>query len=163
MKGLHIHSGYLPGAIGRITELHARYYHRYWDFGLFFERKVADGLTEFLGRFKKNRDGLWLSLSDDSIVGAIAIDGKSAEQEGAHLRWFIVDTDIQGSGIGRALIERAVSFCRQCRYPKIYLWTFQGLDAARHLYESSGFMLTREIMNDSWGKRVNEQLFEKEL
>jgi len=163
MKGLQIHSGYIPGAIGRITELHARYYHRYWDFGLFFERKVADGLTEFLGRFDDNRDGLWLTLSEDTIVGSIAIDGKSAEQEGAHLRWFIVDTEIQGSGIGRTLIERAISFCRECRYPKIYLWTFQGLDAARHLYESVGFTLGKEIVNDSWGKRVNEQMFEKDL
>ena len=163
MKGLQFHSGYLPGAIGRITELHARYYHRYWGFGLFFERKVAGGLTEFLGRFNKNRDGLWLALSEDTIVGSIAIDGKSAEQEGAHLRWFIVDTEIQGSGIGRRLIERAVSFCRECRYPKIFLWTFQGLDAARHLYETSGFMLSKEIVNDSWGKPVNEQLFEKVL
>lgn len=163
MNAPQIHSGYIPGAIGKITELHARYYHRFWDFGLFFERKVAGGLTEFLGRFDASRDGLWLAVSEDVIVGSIAIDGKSAQQADAHLRWFIVDMDIQSTGVGRRLLDRAVSFCRKCRHPKIYLWTFEGLDAARHLYESSGFTLSKEIMEDSWGKSVKEQLFEKVL
>ena len=163
MKGLHIHSGYIPGAIGKITELHARYYHRFWDFRLFFERKVAGGLTDFLGRFDTSRDGLWLAVSDDLMVGSIAIDGIHAEEKGAHLRWFIVDAELQGTGVGRTLLEQAISFSRTCRYPAIYLWTFEGLDAARHLYESTGFILREEIMNDSWGKQVNEQRFEKVL
>jgi len=163
MKHLHIHNRYIPGAIGRITELHARYYHRFWDFGLFFERKVAGGLTDFLGRFDEHRDGLWLAAFEDTIVGSIAIDGSLGKQKGAHLRWFIVDTEVQSTGVGRTLLEEAISFCRKCRYPKIYLWTFQGLDAARHLYESHGFILVEEIMNDSWGKQVNEQRFEKIL
>jgi hypothetical protein len=34
-------SGYIPGAIGRIVELHGRYYHEHWGFDLFFESKVA--------------------------------------------------------------------------------------------------------------------------
>jgi hypothetical protein len=42
---------YRPGAIGRVTEMHAAYYHRTWGFGLFFEAKVATELAEFLGRF----------------------------------------------------------------------------------------------------------------
>ncbi len=41
-------SGYVPGAIGRITELHATYYKQHWDFDLFFESKVATELSEFL-------------------------------------------------------------------------------------------------------------------
>ena len=33
--------GYCPGALGRVAEMHAEYYHRHWGFGLFFEAKVA--------------------------------------------------------------------------------------------------------------------------
>ena len=36
--------GYRPGANGRVTEFHGRYYHRHWGFGLYFESKVAAGL-----------------------------------------------------------------------------------------------------------------------
>ena len=43
-------SNYLPGALGRITELHAGFYHRHAGFGLHFERKVACEFAEFLGR-----------------------------------------------------------------------------------------------------------------
>ena len=40
MNGVKL-SGYIPGAIGRVAELHGRYYHEYWSFDLFFESKVA--------------------------------------------------------------------------------------------------------------------------
>ena len=36
-----VFKGYVPGAIGRVAEMHALYYHREWDFGMFFEAKVA--------------------------------------------------------------------------------------------------------------------------
>ena len=46
--------GYVPGAIGRITELHATYYHEHWGFGRYFESKVATELSE-LGVPSDNR------------------------------------------------------------------------------------------------------------
>lgn len=78
--------GYRPGAIGRIVALHADYYHRHWSFGLFFEAKVARDLAEFLTRLDPARDGLWLALDGEEIVGSIAIDGHDADAVGAHLR-----------------------------------------------------------------------------
>lgn len=36
-----IESGYIPGSIGRIAELHGTYYHDHWGFGLYFEAMVA--------------------------------------------------------------------------------------------------------------------------
>jgi hypothetical protein len=38
-----IHKDYLPGAIGRSVELHARYYSKLVGLGLPFETKVARG------------------------------------------------------------------------------------------------------------------------
>jgi hypothetical protein len=57
-----LHRGYLPGAIGRITERHARYYREAAGFGLDFECKVARELGEFCARSDPARDGLWLAL-----------------------------------------------------------------------------------------------------
>lgn len=34
-------TGYYPGALGAITESHARYYNRYWGFDRTFEIEVA--------------------------------------------------------------------------------------------------------------------------
>ena len=151
---------YRPGAIGRITELHAEYYSKNSGFGLFFEAKVATEMSEFLKRFNETLDGFWVAIVEDKIVGSIAIDGIKSESEGAHLRWFIVATENQGQGIGKMLIREALAFCRAANFKKVYLWTFAGLDNARHIYEKSGFTLAREHSGSQWGVTVNEQMYE---
>ena len=153
-------SGYIPGAIGRIAELHGTYYHKHWGFDLFFESKVAIELSEFLRRFNEARDGFWVASIEEKIVGAIAIDGINHDNKGAHLRWFIVAPENQGQGIGGMLLKEAVEFCRKKRFPRVCLWTFAGLDPARHLYEKFGFKLREELEGDQWGRTVAEQRFE---
>jgi GNAT superfamily N-acetyltransferase len=153
-------SGYIPGAIGRITELHGTYYHAHWGFGPFFEAKVAAELSEFLGRYDGQRDGMWLATVNGRVEGAIVIDGIHARGAGAHLRWFILSEGLRGRGIGRLLIGKAVDFCRRKDYSNVYLWTFEGLNAARRLYEQAGFELVREQRGVQWGTEVTEQLFE---
>jgi hypothetical protein len=39
--------------------------------------------------------------------------------------------------------------------------TFEGLDAARHLYEAAGFRLLAQAPGAQWGRVVNEQRFER--
>jgi len=153
--------GYRPGAIGKITELHALYYHRHWGFDLYFERKVAQDMAEFLGRFDSAGNGLWLAVRREGIVGSIAVDVSNLHYEGAHLRWFIVAPSHQGWGLGRALIDQAVNFCDERGVERIRLWTFSGLDAARHIYESHGFTLMREYEDRQWGSPVTGQMFER--
>jgi len=41
------------------------------------------------------------------------------------------------------------------------LWTFQGLDAARRLYEAHGFVLVEQWSGDQWGQAMVEQRFER--
>lgn len=159
MSGM-ILTGYLPGAIGRIVELHANYYHLDWGFGLFFEARVAREMSEFLSRFNETRDGLWIVSFNDRIEGGIAIDGIKARTDGAHLRWFILSEEVRGRGFGHRLMEEAISFCKKKDYRKIYLQTFEGLHAARHLYEKFGFRLVHQAEGTQWGNNVTEQKFE---
>lgn len=158
---LALHRGYLPGCIGRITELHARFYAAHVGFGVYFESKVARELAAFCERHDESRDGLWLALLDGQVEGAIAIDGEHADTEGAHLRWFISSDRLRGSGAGRRLIEEALAFCDARGYRKTWLWTFDGLHAARHLYEQHGFRLVLQQPGGQWGREVLEQRFER--
>ncbi|MBU1039562.1 MAG: GNAT family N-acetyltransferase [Proteobacteria bacterium] len=151
--------GYVPGAIGRAAELHALYYGREWGFGLEFEALVASGLAEFLQRLDPARDGFWTASLGGRVMGCVAIDGAKAGTLGAHLRWFILSEELRGQGLGDRLLRQAVEFCRACGHPSVYLWTFQGLDTARHLYEKHGFRLAEEREGGQWGKRVMEQRF----
>ncbi|CAN5324941.1 hypothetical protein BH11PSE11_BH11PSE11_28990 [soil metagenome] len=154
-----IHHGYLPGCIGRISELHAHYYHQLVDFGLPFEARVARELAQFCERYDEQRDGLWLLLDGERVEGSIAIDGSRAESEGAHLRWFITSDKVRGGGHGAALLARAIEFCDSKPYRQIFLSTFAGLNPARHLYEKFGFVLECEQRGTQWGKEVQEQRF----
>jgi GNAT superfamily N-acetyltransferase len=155
-----VHTGYQPGAIGRIVELHANYYSLNWGFGLFFEARVAKEMSEFLSRFDQVRDGFWIVSINDRIEGGIAIDGIKATTDGAHLRWFILSPEVRDRGFGHRLMEEAITFCKKKVYRKIYLETFEGLDAARHLYEKFGFRLVHQAEGTQWGKKVTEQKFE---
>jgi GNAT superfamily N-acetyltransferase len=163
MSKIKIRKGYTPGAIGRVAELHGTYYHAHWGFGLFFEAKVATGLAEFLKRYDESRDGFWTVFLEGRIEGSLAIDGIHSNGEGAHLRWFIVSDLLRGKGAGNQLIKEAMDFCRSKRYRNVYLWTFEGLDPARHLYEKHGFQLVEEHRGTQWGTEVKEQRFECRL
>lgn len=158
---IELYQGYRPGCIGRITELHADYYAGQSGFGVYFESRVARELAAFCERYDGTRDGLWLALVDDRIEGAIAIDGQHVDTEGAHLRWFIASDRLRGSGAGTRLLARALAFCDERRYPTTYLWTFDGLLAARHLYEKQGFLMVHQQPGRQWGAEVLEQRFER--
>ena len=163
MPNIEVLEGYVPGAIGRVAQLHGIYYHQHWNFGLYFEAKVATELAEFLGRYEQSRDGFWTARRGDSIEGAITIDGLHASDQGAHLRWFILSDALRGQGIGSRLIGTAIDFCRERGYSGVYLWTFRGLEAARHLYEKAGFRLAEEREGRQWGTEVVEQRFDLRL
>ena len=153
----HIHEGYVPGCIGDIAGLHARYYAKKSGFGVYFEKKVATELSQFAGTLPSPDKAIWLYMEEDRTLGSIAIDGDT-EKNTAHLRWFIVDDALRGTGVGRCLLDCAMAFVDP-RFEATYLWTFQGLDAARHLYESVGFQLAEAFAGEQWGKTVIEQRF----
>lgn len=154
-----LHLGYRPGCIGRIAELHGRYYAQAAGFGAAFEAKVATELSAFCLQYDPARDGLWLAEREGALHGAIAIDGSRAAEHGAHLRWFITSDESRGHGLGGRLLGEALAFCRARAYPGVHLWTFDELHAARHLYEKHGFRLVRTQRGSQWGKEVNEQLY----
>jgi GNAT superfamily N-acetyltransferase len=155
--------GYFPGAVGKITELHAVYYYENWGLDVSFEAQVGKEISEFIVEFQEARDGLWIVTSNEAFAGCIIIDGSKIDSKSARLRWFIVAPEFQGRGIGRELLNRAVAFCREADYSNIYLWTFKGLDVARALYESVGFLFSEEIEARQWGRELAAQKFELEL
>jgi GNAT superfamily N-acetyltransferase len=158
-----ITTDYVPGSLGRIIALHAEYYAAHWGFGALFETEVAADLAAFARDLPRPDSRLWLALLDGGLIGSVAIDGRHAANDGAHLRWFCLAPAAQGQGVGRALLRDALAFCRACGFARVYLHTFTGLDAARHLYEAHGFRLAHEASDDTWGTRVTEQRFELTL
>ncbi len=151
--------GYQTGLIARITQMHALYYARESGLGQRFESVVAGGLAAFCNRLDHPKNAIWTAMHAGEIAGSIAIDGEDLGAHIAHLRWFIVDDSVRGSGAGRKLLSAALDFVDRQGFGETHLWTFSGLSAARHLYESQGFECVEEGTGEQWGKKVLEQKF----
>lgn len=152
--------GYFPGVIGQITTLHAVYYKEHWGLDQSFEAQVSRELSDFITHFDKKKDKLWSAVSGDELAGSIVITGDRDHPDDARLRWYIVDPEYQGRGIGKALITKAIDFSRESGYKRIYLWTFRGLDQAQSIYEQNGFSIADERDVEQWGDIIREQRFE---
>ena len=151
-------TGYRPGGLASLCVLQSEYYAREWGFDHRYEAVVSGDMSEFLDRYDPERDFVQLASQSGEIKGGVVIDSLDGQE--AQLHWFILHTDLQGSGMGRRLVSNAMSFVRDKGYPKVTLSTFQGVDAARHLYEKAGFILTEEKKASTWGRVVVEQKFE---
>lgn len=160
---VEIVKGYQTGLIARITELHARYYARASGFGQRFEAVVAGELAKFCGRLDRPGNAIWAAMMDNEITGSIAIDGDDMGSDLAHLRWFIVNDTVRGTGAGRRLLSTALDFVDAQGFKETHLWTFSDLSAARHLYEAYGFTLEEERPGTQWGKEVLEQRFVRRI
>ena len=149
------------GDIGHVVLRHGLLYalEQGWDHR--FEAYVAGPLAAFALQHDAQRERMWLAETGERIVGSIAI--VSGEYDAAQLRWFLVEPDSRGMGVGRLLLDEALEFCRRSRRRRVYLWTVAGLDAAAHLYRRAGFVLSASEPSDRWGEAVVEERYDLEL
>ena len=153
---------FAPGSLGTIIALHGQHYAQNWGFGTFFEAKVAHELAAFTGQMASN-DLVLLAYDNEGLAASIVLDlnDPMSGERGGHLRWFICAERCRGTGIGRKLMDRAMSHADDHSNGNVWLTTFAGLEPARHLYESYGFTLTHEQEGEAWGTVVKEQEFRR--
>lgn len=157
-----IRENYQAGLIASVTGMHASFYSKNYGFGAVFERKVASEMSEFMGRIERPANTTFSAYRGDQLLGSVSIDGEDLGENTAHLRWFIVSPDARGLGVGKQLMEKATTFVDEHGFQLTRLWTFQGLDAARYLYESVGYRLVEEKPGTQWGTQVVEQEFARD-
>jgi GNAT superfamily N-acetyltransferase len=146
-----------PGDLGTIVQLHGTIYAREYGFDPTFEAYVAGPLSQFV-LSASSRERLWIAEKDGQIVGCIAIVAVS--ETTAQLRWFLVVTSARGTGLGKRLLDEAVSFCKTSGYQSIILWTVSALAVAAHLYQSVGFRQVEKKPGRMWGVDVVEEKYE---
>jgi len=148
---------YQNGLIGWISMMHGQSYKDKWNFGKYFESKVATQLSSFLESYDPDRSCIFSLMKDGKFYGSISIDGSHAEQDGAHLRWFILHEKAKGMGFGRLLLNSTIEFAKEKNFPSIYLWTLEGLEPAGTLYRSAGFELEESLVGSQWGQAIKEE------
>jgi peptidyl-dipeptidase Dcp len=78
----------------------------------------------------------------------------------AQLRYFLLEPEYRGIGLGRKLMKLYMDFLKECKYQSSYLWTTHELYSAAHLYKFHGFRLVEEKESTAFGKTLKENKYE---
>ena len=160
MNDLTFRTELRPGDVGWLIHRHGVVYAAEWGFDPTFEAYVAEPLAKFV-KCRTERERLWIAELDGKPVGWIAV--VTAETDTAQLRWFLVEPEARGKGVGKKLFTEAVMFCRQVGYTTAMLWTVDRLTTAAKLYRDFGFSMVEEKPDGhGWAGSV-EQKYELRL
>ena len=151
---------YRPGELGIVSHRHCVLYGEEYEFDHTFENYLLDGMSRFLWDCG-GKGSVWVVDYWGRIMGAIAIV-ETGERE-AQLRWFYLEPSCRGLGLGRKLMETALSYCEERDMEKVFLWTVKDLEAARHLYGKFGFSLAETSDHFLWGRQIVEEKWERVL
>ena len=154
---ISIRSELRPGDIGYVTYMHGALYAWEYNYGLQFESYVAKGLCEFYEKYNPERNRIWACEHDTRMIGFLLLMDRG---QAAQLRYFLIEPEYRGIGLGAKLLSLYMEFLHQCGYKESYLWTTHELDTAAFLYKRLGFQLTEEKESVSFGKLLKEQRYD---
>jgi len=149
-----------PGDLGFMIYMHGVLYKREYNYGLQFEAYVAKGLCEFYEKYNPERSRVWLCEHASRIIGSLLLVDRG---NAAQLRYFLIEPEYRGIGLGSKLMTLYMDFLRECGYLESYLWTTHELAAAAFLYKRFGFKLTEEKESTTFGKLLTEQRYDLAL
>lgn len=148
------------GDIGTIVNRHGVLYNEEYGWGIGFESYVAAGLHEFYKEFDPAKDHIWICEHEGKFAGCTLVKSRG---DTAQLRYFLIEPEYRGIGLGGKLFSLMMDFVRSCGYKSAYLWTTSELLAGAHLYQKFGFKISEEKPGDSFGKPVIEQKYTTSL
>lgn len=92
--------------------------------------------------YEPPRGAFWVIRHQERVVGSVGVDrldGSTAE-----LHRLYLDPGLRGKGMGEALVDTVVTWCREQRVPRLVLWSDTRFVHAHRLYERTGFTRTGE-------------------
>jgi GNAT superfamily N-acetyltransferase len=152
----------VPGDLGWVIHRQAVLYAQEYGWDWTYEALLAKILGEYAAGFDASKEDGWMAERAGRIVGSIFLM-KSDDPRVARLRLLYVEPHARGFGVGRRLVDTCVTRARELGYRRLTLWTNDVLTAARRLYETSGFRLTKQSAHRSFGRDLVGQDWELEL
>jgi N-acetylglutamate synthase-like GNAT family acetyltransferase len=149
-----------PGDIGYVIYLHGVLYKNEYGYGIEFETYVAEGLVQFYRQYDPQKDRVWICEHRNNMVGFLLLMHRG---DAAQLRYFILQPEYRGIGLGNKLMILYMDFLKEKEYKSTYLLTTGDLPVSTHLYKKFGFRLTQEKPSSAFGKPVVQQRYDLAL
>lgn len=135
------------GDLGRIITLHGEGYAQAEGFSrLTFEAYVARTLADFVID-NKAKGRIWLAERNGDLVGCSAMVDRGGKGQ---LRWVIVSPKARGTGLGKTLVDAAMTYAKEQDWSEVYLETTTGLPASMDIYQRLGFEVESEEEAELW-------------
>lgn len=151
----------VPGDMGRVVARHGALYFAEYGWDWTFEALVAQVASEFVLKYKPERERCWIAELDGMVVGSTFVVEKSAEI--AKLRLVYLEPEARGFRISRLMLDAAMTFAVAAGYARMMLWTNRNLLAARALYAGAGFVMTAEEPYRGFGHDLVGETWERAL
>jgi GNAT superfamily N-acetyltransferase len=129
-----------PTDVSAIIALIGRVFAEYqfsWD----PSTEVPD-LYDLAQHYGGDAGAFWVARLDGEVVGSVGVARLSDGR--AELHRLYLDTALRGRGVGRALVEVVIGWCRTASVERLVLWSDTRFDRAHRLYEGMGFTRTGE-------------------
>ncbi len=140
-----------PGDLGEIVAHHGRVYGREYGVDASFEGHVAATVARAGEHgFPTPREAVSVVELDGEHAGSIALTDEGGGE--ATVRWFVLDPEVRGNGLGRLLLGEMLAKAAEVGYVRVQLETFSELEAAAHLYREHGFELLSADAAPRWGR-----------
>src|SRR5262245_18162550 len=120
-----------PGVIALISRVFAEY-------GLVYQpaTEVPD-LLGFADHYEPPRGAFFVVRQGHRIVGSIGVE--RVDDRTAELHRLYVDAAVRRRGMGQALVEAVLDWCRAQRIARLVLWSDTRFDRSHRLYARMGF------------------------
>lgn len=152
---------FTPPDINYVISRHQVLYEKEYGLTSVFGDYVDKGVQHFAKNHDPNYECMLIAEMEKNPVGSIAIT--KTDNSTAQLRYFLLEPQMRGKGLGHRLIKLALEFCRSKGYKHLFLETISVLQTARHLYKSHGFILTASHENPAWGDNILEERWDLAL
>lgn len=135
--------------IGELGELLVRAHHEYDRARFIPPEKLAGEVytSRVREELAANRGAIFVADVDGQVVGYVFAgiepdSWKELRHEAGYIHDLVVDRAIRRSGVGRALLFRAIEWCRSRGVSRIMLWTAVQNSGAQELFARAGFRTT---------------------
>ncbi|MEQ9405776.1 MAG: helix-turn-helix domain-containing GNAT family N-acetyltransferase [Cyclobacteriaceae bacterium] len=141
LEEIEIRTAYKSGDPGYMIYMHGLFY----QFGSFFEAYVAETLADFYKTFDPEKERVWIAEYRGKMIGTIVLKNTDGM---AQLRYFLIDPEFRGIGLGKKLMDQFMAFMKDAGYTTSFLLTEKQLETAVELYKRYGYQYVSSSTTD---------------